>query len=93
MRSGMTGNYHVPFWRAAALVRESLTLITIKDYIKRGEVDEIESLIPKCTLDGMCTMNQSLYTLYEAGRISENTALDASPNSNEMTKMLKGVTI
>jgi len=22
------GNYHVPFWRAAALVRESLTLIT-----------------------------------------------------------------
>ncbi len=21
------GNYHVPFWRAAALVRESLTLI------------------------------------------------------------------
>jgi hypothetical protein len=27
MRSGMMGNYHVPFWRAAALVRESLTLI------------------------------------------------------------------
>lgn len=27
MRSGMRGNSHVPFWRAAALVRESLTLI------------------------------------------------------------------
>ncbi|WP_084555241.1 reverse transcriptase N-terminal domain-containing protein [[Phormidium ambiguum] IAM M-71] len=30
MRSGMMGNYHVPFWRAAALVRESLTLILRK---------------------------------------------------------------
>ncbi len=27
LRSGMKGNFHVPFWRAAALVRESLTLI------------------------------------------------------------------
>jgi hypothetical protein len=27
MRSGMKRKFHVPFWRAAALVRESLTLI------------------------------------------------------------------
>ncbi|MEL7039115.1 MAG: hypothetical protein AAFO04_26425, partial [Cyanobacteria bacterium J06592_8] len=27
LRSGMTRNCHVPFWRAAALVRESLTLM------------------------------------------------------------------
>ncbi len=27
MRSGMKRKYHVPFWRAAALVRESLTLM------------------------------------------------------------------
>ena len=27
MRSGVIGNYHAPFWRAVALVRESLTLI------------------------------------------------------------------
>jgi twitching motility protein PilT len=64
----------------------------IKDYIKRGEVDEIEALIPKCAIDGMCTMNQSLYKLYQKGRITEQTALDASPNRAEMTKMLKQVT-
>lgn len=64
----------------------------IKDYIKRGEVDEIEALIPKCAIDGMCTMNQSLYQLYRHGRITEQTALDASPNRAEMTKMLKQVT-
>ena len=64
----------------------------IKDYIKRGEVDEIEALIPKCAIDGMCTMNQSLYKLYKQGRITEQTALDASPNPGDLVKMFKQVT-
>ncbi len=62
----------------------------IKDYIIRGELDEIEALIPKCNFDGMCTMNQSLYALYEAGRITEETALEMSPKQNEMAQMLRG---
>jgi twitching motility protein PilT len=64
----------------------------IKDYIKRGEVNEIESLIPKCAIDGMCTMNQSLYKLYKEGRITEQTALDASPNPTDMARKIRGVT-
>ena len=35
----------------------------------------------------MCTMNQSLYALYEAGRITEETALEMSPKQNEMAQM------
>lgn len=62
----------------------------IKDYIIRGQLDEIEALIPKCTFDGMCTMNQSIYALYEAGRITEETALEMSPRQNEMAQMLRG---
>lgn len=62
----------------------------IKDYILRGQIDEIEALIPKCTFDGMCSMNQSLYALYEAGRITEETALEQSPKPNEMAQMLRG---
>jgi twitching motility protein PilT len=62
----------------------------IKDYIMRGSLDEVEALIPKCTFDGMCTMNQSLYALYEAGRITEETALEMSPRQNEMAQMLRG---
>lgn len=65
----------------------------IKDYIKRGEVNEIEALIPKCAIDGMCTMNQSLYKLYKKGRITEEAALEASPNPSELGKMFKGVTV
>ncbi|MBF2047877.1 MAG: PilT/PilU family type 4a pilus ATPase [Leptolyngbya sp. IPPAS B-1204] len=62
----------------------------IRDYIRRGEIDEIEAIIPRCTFDGMCTMNQSLYKLYEAGRITEETALEHSPKPNEMAQILRG---
>jgi twitching motility protein PilT len=62
----------------------------IRDYIKRGEVDEIEAIIPKSTFDGMCSMNQSLYKLYEDGRITEETAVENSPKPNEMAMMLRG---
>jgi twitching motility protein PilT len=62
----------------------------IKDYIRRGDIDEIEAIIPKCTFDGMCSMNQSLYKLYEAGRITEETALEMSPKPNEMAQTLRG---
>lgn len=62
----------------------------IKDYIRRGDIEEIEALIPRCTFDGMCTMNQSLYKLYEDGRITEETALEMSPKPNEMAQILRG---
>jgi twitching motility protein PilT len=62
----------------------------IKDYIRRGDIEEIEALIPRCTFDGMCTMNQSLYKLYENGRISEEVALEMSPKPNEMAQILRG---
>ena len=62
----------------------------IKDYIQRGQLDEVEALLPKCTFDGMCNMNQSLYALYESGRITEETALEMSPRQNEMAQMLRG---
>ena len=62
----------------------------IKDYIMRNQVDEIEAIIPRCSFEGMCTMNQSLYHLYEEGRITEETALEGSPKPNEMAMMLRG---
>jgi twitching motility protein PilT len=62
----------------------------IRDYIRKGDIDEIEQIIPRCTFDGMCTMNQSLYKLYEAGRITEETALEMSPKPNEMAQALRG---
>ncbi|MGK7906243.1 MAG: type IV pilus twitching motility protein PilT [Synechococcus sp.] len=62
----------------------------VKDYIKRGAIDDIEALIPQSTYDGMVTMNQSLYNLYEESRITSEVALEASPRPNEMSQMLRG---
>jgi twitching motility protein PilT len=62
----------------------------IKDYIRRGDLDEIEQIMPNCGFDGMCTMNQALYKLYEEGRITEEVALEMAPKVNEMAQMLRG---
>lgn len=76
--------------KRAAIHEIMINTDAIKDYILRGEVEEIEAIIPQCTYDGMCTMNQCLYELYEAGRIDEETALEASPKTNEMAQILRG---
>ncbi|MGF1536237.1 MAG: type IV pilus twitching motility protein PilT [Elainellaceae cyanobacterium] len=62
----------------------------VRDYLSKGDLDAVEELIPRCNFDGMCTMNQSLYQLYEAGRITEETALEMSPKANEMAQILRG---
>lgn len=76
--------------KRAAFHEVMINTDAIRDYIRRGDLDEAEALIPRCEFDGMCTMNQSLYRLYEAGRITEETALEMSPKTNEMAQILRG---
>jgi twitching motility protein PilT len=61
-----------------------------RDYIKGNKVDELDSLIPQCTFDGMQTMNQALYKLYQDESITAETAIEASPRPNEMRQQLRG---
>ena len=76
--------------KRAAIHEIMINTDAIKDYILRNEVEEIESMIPRCNFEGMCTMNQSIYKLYEEGRIIEETALEVSPKPNEMAMLLRG---
>ncbi|NCJ08432.1 PilT/PilU family type 4a pilus ATPase [Synechococcales cyanobacterium C] len=76
--------------KRAAVHEIMINTDAIKDYILRGAVEEIEAMIPQCTYDGMITMNQCLYQLYEEGRIDEETALESSPRPNEMAQILRG---
>ncbi|QIR38202.1 type IV pilus twitching motility protein PilT [Tolypothrix sp. PCC 7910] len=62
----------------------------IKEWIKDGKYDEITELMKQASFDGMITMNQSLYNLYQDGRITEETALEMSPTPNEMAQFLRG---
>ena len=63
---------------------------TFKDYIKQGKYDEIHNIMLDGEYDGMLTTNQALFSLYEEGRITEETALERSPTPNEMAMMLRG---
>ena len=63
---------------------------TVKDYIKQGKYDEIHSLMLDGEYDGMITTNQSLFNLYEDGKITEEVAMEMSPTANEMAMMLRG---
>jgi twitching motility protein PilT len=63
---------------------------TVKDYIISNKYEEIHELMLDGEFDGMITMNQSLFNLYEEGRITEETALEHAPTRNEMAMMLRG---
>ncbi len=63
---------------------------TMKEYIGKGQYEEMHELMVQSEFDGMVTMNQALYELYEEGRITEETALEQSPTPNEMAQMLRG---
>lgn len=63
---------------------------TVKDYITGSKYDEMHQLMMDGGYDGMVTTNQSLFMLYEDGRITEETALDCSPTPNEIAMMLRG---
>ncbi|NCQ95754.1 MAG: type IV pilus twitching motility protein PilT [Microcystis wesenbergii Mw_MB_S_20031200_S109] len=63
---------------------------TVKDYIRSGKNDEILELMKDGEYYGMITTNQSLFNLYQEGRISDEVALEMSPVPNEMEMMLRG---
>ena len=63
---------------------------TVKDYVRKGQYDEISEIMSTSEFDGMVTMNKSLFNLYQEGRITEETALEMSPTQNEMAMMLRG---
>ncbi|MDY7012075.1 MAG: type IV pilus twitching motility protein PilT [Cyanobacteriota bacterium] len=63
---------------------------TMSEYIRKGNYEEMHELMMDGEYDGMITMNQSLFNLYQEGRITEETALEKSPTPNEMAQMLRG---
>ncbi len=54
------------------------------DLIRRGETDKIHEFIQKDTSEMSQTLDESLFKLYQAGRISEDTAVRYAPSSGNM---------
>lgn len=64
---------------------------TIQDLITKDEIESIYNLVKNGSFNNMITMNTSLYQLYKAGLISEETAVEYSDNKNEIQQMLRGM--
>jgi twitching motility protein PilU len=61
----------------------------ISDLIFKGEVHEIKEIMKKSREQGMQTFDQSLFELYEAGRISYEDALRFADSTNEVRLQIK----
>ena len=61
-----------------------------RDYIQRGALDEVEEIMERSGFDGMVTINQSLQTLVESGRVDGENAIAVSLKPNELAQALRG---
>ncbi|MGF1529610.1 MAG: PilT/PilU family type 4a pilus ATPase [Candidatus Competibacterales bacterium] len=57
---------------------------TIETLIKRNEISGLKEIMEKSGNQGMKTMDQALLELYDAGRISEDTAVRFADSSNNV---------
>lgn len=63
---------------------------TIKDYIIKDSLDEIYELVEHGTTDGMVSMNSSLAQLVEQGKLSQEEAMEASSEPEQLSKIFRG---
>jgi twitching motility protein PilU len=56
----------------------------VKDLIHKGEIIKIRDVMEQNTQLGMCTFDQSLLSLFKAGRISEETAISQSDQPGDL---------
>lgn len=61
-----------------------------RDYIQRGELDEIEAIMARSAFDGMVTINQSLALLVQQGRATAEDAMLHSLKPMELSQILRG---
>jgi len=63
-----------------------------KDYIMRGNYEEIESIMARSGFDGMITSNQYLANLVSSGRVHLEEALAVSSRPSELAQTIRGRT-
>lgn len=64
---------------------------TVKDLIRKNELEQIFELVEKGSSKDLVTLNMSLFELVKNNKVTSETALDASDNPNELNRLLKGV--
>lgn len=63
----------------------------IQDYITKNKLDDVSSIIKKGGVGNLITMNKSIFTLFKAGIIDQETAIDYSDDPTELQQMMRGI--
>lgn len=67
------------------------TTSAIADYIAKGKQYEIDEILTKSNSQTLCTMNTSLFNLYNLDIIDKEVAIEASNNPTELYQMMRGI--
>ena len=78
-----TNNSRVPAWE---LLRKSAR---VSDLLRRGEFPELREVIEKDVNNGMQTLDQSLYDLYQAGQVTAETALQFADSAGNLRLQMR----
>jgi twitching motility protein PilU len=73
----------------AAAIEVMLNSSTVADYIFKQTIDPIREVMIKSREQGMQTFDQSLFELYEAGKISYEEALKNADSLNDVKMRIK----
>lgn len=65
----------------------------VRQLIMEKKIDKLDQALRNCRQEGMQTMEQSLFQLWESKKITREAALAASPSPQEMESMIKGIHI
>ena len=61
----------------------------ISDLIYKGQIDDIKTAMAKGTGEGMSTFDNSLYTLYVAGQITREQAIDYADSKTDVSVRIR----
>jgi twitching motility protein PilU len=61
----------------------------ISELIQKGKTDEIKEAMAKSTDLGMCTFDQSLYALYEAGELTAEQAVEFADSRTDLSLRIR----
>ena len=64
---------------------------TIKDFIKKDNLQEVYDLVRKGSFNNMITLNASLFQMAKQGLITEEVAIETAENKAELQQMFRGV--
>lgn len=65
----------------------------VRQLIMEKKIDKLAQALRNCRQEGMQTMEQSLFQLWEANKITKETAMAASSSPQEMEAMIRGIHI